>query len=39
MRPLPGLVLLTTLALFATKLGRFVPVVIVVGCILDEVIQ
>jgi hypothetical protein len=38
MRPLPGLVLLSTLALFAFKKGRFVPLVIVLGCILDELV-
>jgi hypothetical protein len=38
MRAIPGVMLFTTLALFAFKLGRFVPIVIVIGCVLDEVV-
>ena len=38
MRAIPGVILFASLALFAAKMGRLVPIVIVVGCVLDELV-
>lgn len=38
MRAVPGVMLFSTLALLALKMGRFVPIVIVIGCVLDEIV-